>query len=123
MHNAICDPQIVVANEAVGGQSTNYMSIYMVAYGTSTVTLQYGPLVIPLGNNGAPGGNDAGNQSQASFKTLKTAPPDSEVIHDKQVLNSDTKYRMSSMVNCKLCYVKDVSYCMFPAKIAHTFCH
>ena len=52
--------QVVGTNPYTGSASTNYLSIYKVASGTSTATLMYGPIVVSTGAFGAIGGNSAG---------------------------------------------------------------
>lgn len=43
-----------------GSADTNFLNVYKVSSGGSNATLMYGPLAVPSGNFGSPGGNGAG---------------------------------------------------------------
>ena len=51
--------QILAVSAVAGSQSTNVLNVYKVPKAGSTATLMDGPLVIPSGTFGAPGGNGA----------------------------------------------------------------
>lgn len=57
---SLCTVQILAGSSVVGAQASNYLKVYKVTAGTATATLKYGPLTIPTGLYGSPGGNGAG---------------------------------------------------------------
>ena len=56
----LCAAQILAGRAVTGSQASAYLNVYKVTSTGQTASLMYGPLIIPAGLFGFPGGNGAG---------------------------------------------------------------